>query len=182
MGIGVGAMVDKKNKAAIMLGKLGGTARSRAKVDASRVNGAKGGRPLRVELAEEHRAVLVEVLNKDLAKLTRFRDDDPEWSDRLWQKSIDECNDLCRKFHAASHLPLRVNLKKTDLIHVIQLLADRIALEERVAKKSHVNRVLDDMLTRYQAVAQHLDSFVSSAPAQPSVFAHYLKEARGRFS
>ncbi len=172
-------MVDEKNKAAIMLGKLGGAARSVAKVEAAKANGAKGGRPFRVELVEEYRAVLVEVLKKDLARLERFRDDDPVWSDRLWQKSIDECNELCRKF---SHQSLHVDLKKTDVIHLVQLLSERIALEERAASKSHSSRALDDMLARYHAVAQYLDSFVSPpAPAQPSILAHYLKEARGRF-
>lgn len=170
-------MVDEKNKAAIMLGKLGGAARSAAKVEAAKANGAKGGRPLRVELIENYRAVLVEVLNKDLARLKRFRDDDPAWSDRLWHKSIDECNELIRKFSQPS---LHVDLRKTDVIHLVQLLAERIALEERAANKSHSNRVLDDMLTHYDTVAQHLDSFASTS--QPSIFAHYLKESRGKFS
>jgi hypothetical protein len=170
-------MVDEKNKAAIMLGKLGGAARSVAKVEAAKANGAKGGRPLRVELVEEYRAVLVEVLKKDLVRLDRNRDDDPAWSDRLWQKSIDECNELCRKF---SHQSLHVDLKKTDVIHLVQLLAERIALEEKAGNKTYSNRALDEMLTRLHTVAEYLDSFVSPHP-QPSILAHYLKESRGRF-
>src|SRR5947207_13437478 len=40
-----GRRCEVKNKAAQQLGKLGGKARSDAKADAARANGAKGGRP-----------------------------------------------------------------------------------------------------------------------------------------
>jgi hypothetical protein len=36
----------KKNPAAVALGRTGGLVRSRAKADAARANGAKGGRPI----------------------------------------------------------------------------------------------------------------------------------------
>lgn len=174
-------MIDKKNKAAILMGKLGGAARTEAKVAAAKANGVSGGRPHRVELSEDHKTALVEVLGKDHARLTRNRDDDPAWSDRLWQKSIDECVALSEKLSKPG--ALHVDLKKSELIHFIQLLAERIAVEERGASKSHSNGVLDAMLIRYHSVAEHLDSLLSPwSSQQPSLLAHYLKESRGRFA
>lgn len=160
-----------------MLGKLGGASRTDAKVAASRANGAKGGRPLRIELNETEKAVIAELLAKHLAKLEQFRQDDPAWSDSLWQKSIDECKVIARKVEDSA---LAVDFKKTEVIGLIQLLTERIAREERAKNKSQLNLALDELLVGLHSVAQYLDSFVTSSD-QPSIFQHYLKEAHGRF-
>lgn len=167
-----------KNKAAVQLGKLGGSARSEAKTAAVKEYGAKGGRPHRVEISEEQLAVLREVLSKELDRLTRNKTADPAWSDRLWQKSIDECVDLAQKFPKTVRFPVRVDLKKTELIQLVQLLAEQIAYEENAGNKAYLNKALDAKLTRYHTLAEGLDKFLG----QPSILAHYLKESRRRFT
>ncbi len=45
--------VPRKNPAAVALGRKGGKVRSDAKADAARANGATGGRPSHLELAQD---------------------------------------------------------------------------------------------------------------------------------
>lgn len=167
-------MVDeKKNKAAAQLGKLGGAARTEAKIAAAKVNGAKGGRPPHLDLSKEQLAILGDLVSKDRARLVRNQQQDPNFN---WQGFIDNRDQLLARLQVEGS---SVSVAKDDLIGLIQLIAPCIASEEKAANKTYSNPELDATVLELHKIGHHIDSLVS--PPGPSIFEHYVKEARGRF-
>lgn len=169
-------MPEKKNKAAVELGKLGGSAKTDAKAAAARANGASGGRPTRFDLDEDCRELLSQLITRDITRLNNFKADDPSWS-KFWSNSIAEREALAQRFAPER---LSITLSKGHMIELLQLLAPAIVKMERDRDKDpKPNKELDKKLAKANAVAQHIDEKLSPwAPSQPSLFAHFLKEAR----
>jgi hypothetical protein len=168
-------MSEKKNKAAVQLGKLGGAARSVAKTAAVRANGTKGGRPAHFELTDDCRELLSELLSAEIARLQRFKADDPSWS-KFWSEQIANTEALAKRFDPA----ITIKLSKSHIIELLQLLARPVARMERDLERDFKpNKALEEKLAKTKAVAEQIDSKVTPwAPSQPSLFAHLLKEAR----
>lgn len=168
-------MANEKNKAAAFLGKLGGSVRSDTKADAVRQNGALGGRPTRFEADETERSLLYDLVDRDLQRLKRNRDADPEWATKLWDEQIVKCEALLAKFSPGGE---RINLSRMNALTLTQLAAAAIArLERAESRATEPSRGNARLLEQTLAVAQRIDALVG----EPSVLAHYLREERQRF-
>lgn len=167
-------MSNEKNKAAALLGKLGGAARSEAKADAARTNGTKGGRPFRVDLEKARRSAVLSILEAELVRLKQFAVDDPQWN--RWNKSIQDREMLLKKFDNQHKRP---DLSKGDLISIVQLLAAYIGKKEKSQLKNTADKASSEpTLADSYEVAEQLDELLG----KPSVFEHYLRESRRQYS
>jgi len=164
-------MIKIKNQAAIELGKRGGSARSEAKSAAARNNGAQGGRPHRIELSQQNRGFILRLLDDNLSWLNKFPKDDP--SCPKGTDSIGICETLINKINNNE----RIDLRKIDMIYIIQLLAKEIARHENANRKSSNEATSDQQIALGQSVGEQLHKLMG----EPSLLRHYLNEGRNRY-